>query len=518
MNTRMTGVLAMGLALGAMSAPGAAASDAAVTEAARPNGSTTALLAFQQNDDDEEAAYHAAREAVARERFQRAADLFEELRERFPDTRYVPESLYWQAFSLYRLDGQRQLREALRLLEMQLDLYPGARVSDEARDLELRIRTTLGRRGDARAAERALREAEMALAVPHRNLEMSLVAAERAAVRSEMAAWRAVQRAEAERAAVAGRVGDVPLPVVPVAPRPGRLQECEDDDVKQAAIQALMQMDTDRALPILRRVLQRRDECSAPLRRQAVFVLSQHRPNEVEDIMLEVVRQDPDPKVQEAAVFWLSQVHSERAVDALADILSTTDNPELQENAIFALSQHGGPRAAEILRSYALDPSKPERVRENAIFWFSQNPDYADASFLIDLYGELESSDLKEHVFFSVSQLSDPAAIDWILERALDQSESLELRKQALFWAGQHRSVDLARLSGLYASLSDVEMKEQLIFLYSQRSEPEAVEQLIEIARSETDPELRKKAVFWLGQSHDERAIEFLLELVDPPR
>jgi len=516
MNTRMTGVLAMGLALGAMSAPELAGSDAAVTEAVRPGGSMAALLAFQQNDD-EEAAYRAAREALTRERFQRAAALFAALRERFPDTRYAPESMYWQAFSLYRLDGQRELRESLRLLEMQLERYPSERVSDAARDLELRIRSKLGSRGDARAAEQALREAERALAVGHGSLSASMVAAERAAIQSEMVARIAIERAGMASSAVAARMADMPL-VALERDRDRERQECEDDEVKQAAIQALMQMETDRALPILRRVLQRRDECSAPLRRQAVFVLSQHRPSEVEDIMLEVVRQDPDPEVQEAAVFWLSQVHSERAVDALAEILSTTDKPELQENAIFALSQHGGPRAAEILRSYALDPSKPERVRENAIFWFSQNPDYADASFLIDLYGELESSDLKEHVFFSVSQLSDPAAIEWILERALDQSESLELRKQALFWAGQHRSVDLARLSGLYARLSDVEMKEQLIFLYSQRSEPEAVDQLIEIARSETDPELRKKAVFWLGQSGDERAIEFLLELVDPPR
>jgi len=515
MNTRITGVLALGLALGALSAPGLRASDAAVRgeagDAVRPGGSMATLLAFQETE--EEAAYRAGREAVTRERFQRAAALFAELRDRFPDTRYAPESMYWQAFSLYRLDGQRELREALRLLEEQVDRYPRARVSDDARNLELRIRTTLGRRGDARAAERALREAEIALA-PGASLEASLVAAERAAVQSEMVAQIAIERAAMASAAIAGRMGDVPLP----AARPRERQECEDDEVRQAAIQALMQMDTNRALPILRRVLARRDECSAPLRRQAVFVLSQHQPNEVEDIMLEVVRQDPDPEVKEAAVFWLSQVKSERAVDALADILSTTDDTELQENAIFALSQHGGSRAAEILRSYALDSSKPDRVRENAIFWFSQNPDYADASFLIDLYDELESPDLKEHVFFSVSQLSDPAAIEWILERALDQSESLELRKQALFWAGQHSSIDLARLSGLYTRLSDREMKEQLIFLYSQRSESEAVEQLIEIARSETDPELRKKAVFWLGQTGDERAIEFLLELVDPPR
>ncbi len=514
MNTKMTGVLALALGIGAATAADLRASDAAGRrDTVRPAGSMAVLQAAQQAED--EAAYRAAREAVTREQFQRAADLFAQLRDRYPDTRYAPEAYYWQAFSLYRLDSQRQLRQALGLLEMQLDLYPKARVSENARELELRIRSMLGRRGDAAAAERALREAEIALSPHLASLTAQLEASQAAVARSDMASEMALQRAEmATRAARAG------VAAVPYAPRPtGRSQqECEDADIKQAAIQALMQMETERALPILRRVLERRDECSAPLRRQAIFVLSQHRPNEVEDLMLEVARQDPDPEVQQAAVFWLSQVNSERAVDALADILATTDDPELQENAIFALSQHGGARASEILRAYALDSSKPERVRENAIFWFSQNPEYSDAKFLIDLYGELESPDLKEHVFFSVAQLSDPAAVDWLLERALDQNEPTELRKQALFWAGQQSSIDLGRLSGLYGRLTDQEMKEQLIFLYSQRSEPEAVDQLIDIARHETDPDLRKKAVFWLGQSGDERAIDFLLELVDPPR
>ena len=42
-----------------------------------------------------------------------------------------------------------------------------------------------------------------------------------------------------------------------------------------AALNALLQMDADRALPILRRVLARRDTCSEILRRKAVFLVAQ---------------------------------------------------------------------------------------------------------------------------------------------------------------------------------------------------------------------------------------------------
>jgi hypothetical protein len=51
--------------------------------------------------------------------------------------------------------------------------------------------------------------------------------------------------------------------------------EDDDDDERIAALNALLQMDADRALPILERVLARRDACSVGLRRKAVFLVSQ---------------------------------------------------------------------------------------------------------------------------------------------------------------------------------------------------------------------------------------------------
>jgi HEAT repeat protein len=63
--------------------------------------------------------------------------------------------------------------------------------------------------------------------------------------------------------------------------------------------------------------------------------------------------------------------------------------------------------------------------------------------------------------------------------------------------------------------MQDRELKEALIFAYSQRHERSAVDELIAIAKTDKDPELRKKAVFWLGQSHDPRAVQVLQELIN---
>jgi hypothetical protein len=60
-------------------------------------------------------------------------------------------------------------------------------------------------------------------------------------------------------------------------------------------------------------------------------------------------------------------------------------------------------------------------------------------------------------------------------------------------------------------------MKDQLIFVFSQRDEPAMTDKLLDIARRDADPELRKKALFWLGQSDDPRAAKALQDIIEQP-
>jgi HEAT repeat protein len=92
----------------------------------------------------------------------------------------------------------------------------------------------------------------------------------------------------------------------------------------------------------------------------------------------------------------------------------------------------------------------------------------------------------------------------------------MELRKQALFWAGQG-DVPITDLASLYSSMTDRELREQVIFVYSQRDDSAATDRLLEIARRDPDTELRKKALFWLGQSSDPRAAKALQEIIEQP-
>jgi HEAT repeat protein len=288
-----------------------------------------------------------------------------------------------------------------------------------------------------------------------------------------------------------------------------------DDDERLAALNALLQMDADQAMPLLRRVLARRDACSESLRAKAVFLVSQKGGADTEATLLDVARNDPSTEVKGQAVFWLSQTGTERALDAITEILRTSGDADVQEKAIFALSQHRSARAAQQLRAYAEREGAPDNLREKAIFWLGQRGSQENADYLRALFGRLRSDELKSKVLFSLSQMRGFGNDRWILNVAVDASQPTEVRKQALFWAGQS-GVPLAEIVGLYDRVRDGDLREQIIFVLSQRGrEAGAIDKLIDIARRDPDRRMREKAIFWLGQSHDPRAARVISEIID---
>jgi HEAT repeat protein len=407
--------------------------------------------------DPADGLYRRARQELNRSNYARAAELFSQLRDEYGDSRYVGDTYYWEAFALYRSADRDEWETALDLLERQERRHADASTREDAESLYVLITGKLAGRGDASAAQDITTRAGL-------------------------------------------QQGSCPE---------------DEDDVRAMALNALLNMDADRAVPILQQVLERRDECSVQLRRKAVWLLSQQDSREATATLLDVARNDPDVEVQEQAVFWLSQVDDEEAVIALDSILRGSDSRKIQEKAIFALSQHDSRRAAESLRRYVERQDVPEELQENAIFWLGQSHSRENLDFLKALYDRVDSRQLKDKIIFSISQMDYEEGASWLLDVALNENEPVELRKQALFWAGQQDNIPTESLNELYRSMEDIEMREQVIFALSQRDEREAIDVLMDIARNETDRDLQKKAIFWLGQSDDPRVAEFLLEIIN---
>jgi len=413
--------------------------------------------------DPADSLYKLAREAMSRGDYKRAAEIFHRIPERYPQSAYASQAMYYEAYSLYRSGGDDELSSARDRLN-ELKQRDAKLWKNDGAVLLTRVCGELAKRGD------------------------------------EDCASYIEGTAQKDPTVKKGTSTSCP-------------DEDDENDDRIAALNALLQMDGDRALPILKKVLERRDACSAGLRRKAVFLVSQKRTAETASILMNVARTDPDQEVREQAVFWLSQVPGSTGL--LEDILKSNTDENIKEKALFSLSQQNEPRAQQALREFALRESEDPDLREKAIFWLGQRRSSDNTEFLRTLYSRLTNQDLKEKVLFSLSQQRGAGNEQWLMNIAVNQKEDIELRKKALFWAGQS-GVAIAEFAQLYDRMGDTELKEQIIFVLSQRqSDKAAIDKMFDIARNEKDPELRKKAIFWLGQSRDPRVQQFLMDLIN---
>jgi hypothetical protein len=248
--------------------------------------------------------------------------------------------------------------------------------------------------------------------------------------------------------------------------------------------------------------------------RDAVFPTTLADSVDVTQRLYDLARNESKNKeARDQAVFWLSQQDDDAAVGMLENILKTASSPDIRDKAIFGLSQHHSGKGFAVLRAYAENSSAPGNLREKAIFWLGQRQG-DNGDYLTGLYKRLDSQDLKDKVIFAMSQQRDERSMQWLVDLASNSSESMENRKKALFWAGQSGgSVD--RLTEMYDHMREREMKEQMIFVLSQRRESKALDKLMSIAKNDADRDMRRKAMFWLGQSHDPRVSAFLADVIN---
>jgi HEAT repeat protein len=422
-------------------------------------------------DDPADSLYRAARAALNGGDYRKAAALFRRIADRHPKSGYAPDAPYWEAFARRRLGGEGELRAALAALDRQRARFPDANTRRDADALRAQIDGELARRGDQDAAQRL------------------------------------VETAKPDKAGRAGKKG--------AAAGAGGACASDDDEPRIAALNALMQMDSEEAMPILRDVLARRDACSEPLRRKAVFLVAQKNTPDAADILLGAARNDPDADVRRQAVFWMSQVGGDRATAALDSILRRSDDPELRERAIFAISQQRDERSQRTLREFA-ESGAPVELREKAVFWLGQRGRSPESSaFLRSLYGKPGSEQLRDEIIHALAEQGGEENERWLFTVAQDPTADTDSRKKALFWLGQQRRVPVSEFTSLYDRSRDPDVKEQLIFVLSQRREVAATDKLMEIARTEPDRELRGKALFWLGQKNDPRVKQLLLEIIN---
>lgn len=110
------------------------------------------------------------------------------------------------------------------------------------------------------------------------------------------------------------------------------------------------------------------------------------------------------------------------------------------------------------------------------------------------------------------------SAVIWpdLLTIAKDVDAPTANRKDAVFWLSQEAGDAATKgLSDLADDEDqDREVRDQAVFALSQLPDDKGIPILIRLARSNKDPKVRRKALFWLGQSDDPRALALIEEIL----
>jgi hypothetical protein len=135
------------------------------------------------------------------------------------------------------------------------------------------------------------------------------------------------------------------------------------------------------------------------------------------------------------------------------------------------------------------------------------------ARYLLSLAPSIGGRNANEAI--SAAAIADATSIAPELTRLVQNGDApIDARKDALFWLGESE-IGAAEFARLYDRSQPYALREQWTFVLSQRhDEDPALDKLIEIARGDSDVEIRKRAMFWLGQSRDPKAIQFLHDLI----
>jgi hypothetical protein len=135
----------------------------------------------------------------------------------------------------------------------------------------------------------------------------------------------------------------------------------------------------------------------------------------------------------------------------------------------------------------------------------------------LDWLATLATSDASRHVAnqatMAIALHDGSLATDRLIALARG-SRTADGRGTAVFWLAQRAGDKAAGAISNALDDPDTEVKKKAVFALSQLPRNEGVPKLIEVARTNKNPDVRRQAMFWLGQSRDQRALDFFEQIL----
>ncbi len=268
----------------------------------------------------------------------------------------------------------------------------------------------------------------------------------------------------------------------------------DNEELKLYALNGLMQVDSQRAVPVLERFLD--GNSSLPLKKQALFVLSQSDSAQARQLLAEVATGKRQPALQREAIHMLGVGGGRGSIITLTSLYQQSQDANVKRAVLEAFLVAG---ADQQVLAIARE-EKDSDLRRRAI----QQLGAMDATGeLHALYASETAGELRRTILQAMGVAGDVAG----LAQAARSERDPEVRRAAIQGLGVAGRPSIPTLADLYHQSQDVDVKRAVLgaFLVA-----DADQEVVAIAREEKDPDLRRRAIQQLGAMNATRELHDL--------
>lgn len=270
-----------------------------------------------------------------------------------------------------------------------------------------------------------------------------------------------------------------------------------NEDIQLMAIQALANTEPERAIPILERKL-KSPTASPRLKDKALFVLTQNRSPQAQQLLVSIAKGGSNPDLQLRALRYMAISGNKTSVPDIAAIYNSSHNMAIKKQALNSLMMA---KAADELFNIART-EQDAALRAEAIQGLGM---LHQSDKLGQLYKDgIAKETVLEHMFL----LGDPARL---LDIARTEKDP-KLRSSAIHSLGLMHSAQAADgLAALYPSEQDMNTKRAIVEALWIQHNGKA---LVDIARKESNPQMKREIVEKLTMMKSKEGTDYLLELL----
>jgi len=267
-----------------------------------------------------------------------------------------------------------------------------------------------------------------------------------------------------------------------------------DEDLKLYALDGLMQVEPERAVPILERFLA--GDHSLRLKERALFVLAQSDTPRARQILVETVRSGKPPELRLKAVEQLGVAGGKEDLSALSAIWKDA-TPEVKAKVLEAWMIAGDEQpVAEVARS-----EKDPQLRRKAIELLG----VMDAT---DELGRLYAAETDRGVRAKLLEAYGVAGDVAALAKAARGESDVELRRKAIEGLGVFGGREGSReLVALYAAERERDLRQKIVEALMINGDAKA---LVDLFKQEKDPEMKRNILQKISLLDDD-AVDALL-------